>query len=84
MPADIVKAIYFRVEGVAGETKGLSWSILDKMGNHLQKLISLLAKYNLENISSPQLDNAENYCFFYAFKYSLNFVKCFIFGISKN
>jgi len=59
MPADIIKGVYFKIEGKAGETKGIAWSILQKMGSHLQHLISAMAKYDLANVGSPQLNNFE-------------------------
>lgn len=59
MEANILEGVYIRVGGEAGKTKGLSWHILEGMFGHLQDLIELLAKYELETNESPSLKDFE-------------------------
>ncbi|MES2327956.1 MAG: hypothetical protein V4539_00045 [Bacteroidota bacterium] len=59
MEANIIEGVYIRVGGNAGKTNGLPWHILENMFDHLQVLISLLAKYELETSSSPNLKEFE-------------------------
>jgi hypothetical protein len=59
MEANILDGVYIRVGGEAGKTKGLPWHILENMFSHLQELIALLAKYELETNASPNLDEFE-------------------------
>src|SRR5689334_14287241 len=59
LQADIINGIYVQVGGDAGKTKGLSWHILETMVDHLQELVILLAKYELETDESPDLKNYE-------------------------
>jgi hypothetical protein len=55
MEANIIQGIYLKVGGEAGRTNGLPWHILERMFGHLQELIELLAKYELETDLSPNL-----------------------------
>lgn len=55
MEANIIDGVYVRVAGDAGKTGGLSWRIVENMFDHLQELIVLLAKYELETKASPNL-----------------------------
>ncbi|MBW0179188.1 hypothetical protein [Sediminibacterium sp.] len=55
MEANILKGVYVRVGGEAGKTNGLSLRIVENMFEHLQELIRLLAKYELETNKSPDL-----------------------------
>lgn len=59
MEANIVEGVYIRVGGDAGKTNGLPWHILENMFDHLQELISFLAKYELETDNSPNLRDFE-------------------------
>jgi len=59
MKANILEGVYIRVGGNAGKTNGLAWHILDNMFSHLQELIELLAKYELETEGSPHLEQFE-------------------------
>ena len=59
MEANILEGVYIRVGGKAGETKGLPWHILENMFSHLQELIEMLAKYELETNASPNLKEFE-------------------------
>jgi hypothetical protein len=59
MKANILEGVYIRVGGNAGKTNGLAWHILDNMFSHLQELIELLAKYELETDGSPHLEEFE-------------------------
>jgi hypothetical protein len=55
MEANILDGVYIRVGGKAGQTNGLPWHILENMFSHLQELIKMLAKYELETDASPNL-----------------------------
>lgn len=59
MEANILDGVYVRVGGAAGSTKGLPWHILENMFSHLQELISMLAKYELETESAPNIREFE-------------------------
>lgn len=59
MEANILEGIYVRVGGEAGRTNGLSLNVLDNMFSHLQELVLLLAKYELETGGSPNLKEFE-------------------------
>lgn len=59
MQANIINGVHIRVGGDAGRTKGLKLRILENMFGHLQDLISLLAKYELETDESPNLKEFE-------------------------
>jgi hypothetical protein len=59
LEANIINGVYLRVGGDAGKTNGLPWNILENMFGHLQELISLLAKYELETAQSPNLKDFE-------------------------
>jgi hypothetical protein len=59
MEANILDGVYIKVGGEAGKTKGLSWHILENMFSHLQQLIKLLAKYEIETDASPNLKEFE-------------------------
>lgn len=55
MKANILEGVYVRVSGEAGSTNGLSWRILEGMFDHLQELITLLAKFELDSNRPPNL-----------------------------
>lgn len=59
MQANIINGVHVRVGGEAGKTNGLKLRILENMFGHLQELISLLAKYELETAESPNLKEFE-------------------------
>src|SRR5438067_11553623 len=59
MEANILEGVYIRIGGEAGKTNGLPWHILNSMFNHLQELIELLAKYELDTDASPNLKEFE-------------------------
>jgi hypothetical protein len=59
MEANILDGVYIRVGGEAGKSKGLPWHILENMFGHLQELITMLAKYELETDASPNLNEFE-------------------------
>lgn len=59
MQANILDGVYIRVGGDAGKTNGLPWHILESMFDHLQVLVTLLAKYELETDNSPNLKDFE-------------------------
>lgn len=59
MEANILDGVYIRVGGEAGRTNGLPWHILENMFSHLQELITMLAKYELETDASPNLKEFE-------------------------
>src|SRR4051794_27520104 len=59
MEANIINGIYIRVAGQAGSTNGLAWHIVEDMFSHLQELIVLLGKYELETEDSPNLEEFE-------------------------
>lgn len=55
LQANILDGIYVRVGGPAGHTNGIAWHMLENMFGHLQELINLLAKYELETDNSPNI-----------------------------
>lgn len=59
MEANILDGVYIRVGGEAGKTNGLRWHVLENMFSHLQELIRMLAKYELETEASPNLKEFE-------------------------
>src|SRR5580704_10203867 len=59
MEANILDGVYVRVGGDAGKTNGLPWHILAGMFEHLNQLVMLLAKYELETDISPSLKDFE-------------------------
>jgi|GEM_PF-5446329 hypothetical protein len=59
MEANILDGVYLRIGGEAGRTNGLSWHIFAAMFDHLQNLITLLAKYEMDTDLSPDLKSFE-------------------------
>lgn len=59
MEANIITGVYVRVGGNAGKTNGLAWHIVENMFGHLQQLIELLAKYELQTDIAPNLKEFE-------------------------
>ena len=56
---DITSGVFFQIGGEAGRRPGLAWHILEKLGDSIQDLIELLAKYDLKTDFTPQLKNFE-------------------------